>query len=281
MAKPDQSDEQLPTADEIDSRMAGGPVSGGAAPGEPRQKKKLVIVMILLVVILLAAGAVFLLADKKDPTSTSQQPASNNSSQSGNSSAQAQTQAPSPCTTAGTKAYENRTLGFGFCYPINWGSVSVADAKMAAGDSGSRWRLSFSNKEEVNLGVVSDDWGTTAARDGTCVDPAVQTVPPFAPFNTAWVTEGTPTISATRDVEEAADKYLIQERVDDVLTNGACLEGYSIINASTYAHTAATYYKAFYGTVTTPDMHIGSPEFLIPATDRADFAAFVKSVYKL
>ncbi|HJQ08248.1 MAG TPA: hypothetical protein VJ836_02060 [Candidatus Saccharimonadales bacterium] len=176
--------------------------------------------------------------------------------------------------------HENKSLGLAFCYPKAWGTVAAEDAKFAAADAGSRWRIGFSAKEAVHLGAVSADWSTSVPRDGTCVDPAVQALPPFAPFSTTWQTTGTPVSSATRGIEVLADQYLLQERVDDLLTNGACLEGYRIING-TYPHAAATYSAEFGGAVTTPDQHVTNPTVLIPATDRSDFGAFVKSVRKL
>ncbi|HUS26153.1 MAG TPA: hypothetical protein VMY99_02285 [Nevskiaceae bacterium] len=184
----------------------------------------------------------------------------------------------------GLTAYENTSLSFGFCYPTAWGAVSTADAKFAAADAGSRWRLSFAGKPQVHIGVASADWATAVAREGTCVDPARPTLPAFAPFSTTWVTEtgGGPTVSSgTRGVEVLADHYLIQEYVDDLLTSGVCLEGFTVINAPSYAHTDASYSVDFGGTVTTPQQHINNPNTLIPAADRDDFAAFVKSVHKL
>jgi hypothetical protein len=264
----------------MDNQMSNTP-SGPPPAGDPDKKKRLMFVVIVVVAMLLLLGATFVLMNsKKEPTNnTGQNNAGNTADNSGDNTG-TQNQSTSPCTTAGTKAYENKQLGFGFCYPIAWGAPSVTDAKMAEGDVGSRWRVNFASKDEVHAGAVSDDWATNEPRDGTCLDPAMQVLPPFDPFNTSWITEGTPTISATRDREVKADDFLIQERVDELLTNGVCLEGYKIING-TYPHVSATYYKQFYSTVTTPDMHIGSPDFLIPDTDRDAFTAFVKSIYKL
>jgi hypothetical protein len=181
----------------------------------------------------------------------------------------------------GTTAYENTELGLGFCYPTEWGDVSVVDAKFATADTGSRWTVGFADKSMVNLGVVSADWSTAVARDGTCVDPAVQTLPAFSPFSTAWATEGTPVSSATRGIEVEADKFLIQEHVDDLLTNGACVEGYTIIEGDPYTHTSASYWAFFTGSITTPQQHIDNPNALISEENRTDFYDFVKSVHKL
>lgn len=184
-----------------------------------------------------------------------------------------------PCATS-LSNYENKSLGFGFCYPTAWGTAAATDAKFDPADTGTRWLVGFSSKSQVNLGVVSDDWTTTIPRDGTCVDPAVQSLPAFSPFSAMWVTEGSPAVSATRGVEVLANEYLLDERVDELLTNGACLTGYTVID-SVYLYTAASYSAEFSGAVTTVDQHVAAPETLISATDRSDFGAFVKSVYKV
>lgn len=88
-------------------------------------------------------------------------------------------------------------------------------------------------------------------------------------------------MSGTRGIEVMAGQYLIQERVDDVLTNGACVEGYTIIDGDPYSHTAASYSAEFAAPVTTPQQHIDDPNILIPADDRSEFYIFVKSVHKL
>jgi hypothetical protein len=178
----------------------------------------------------------------------------------------------------GFTRHEDEALDTRFCYPESWGEVSKQDAKFEEADTGSRWRLSFSDKEQVNLGLVSQDWGTAVGRDGVCVDPATQVLPDFAPFSTDWVTPLIePVNSGLRGIEVQADEYLIQESVDNLLTNGVCITGYKVVSNS-FEHAAASYSAEFNATITDPAQHMAAPNTLVPAGDRADFAVFVKSI---
>lgn len=249
------------------SPTANGPVLMVAGPQKRKRMWWVWLLIILLVLLLLFLGWWW---KDKDKDETAQNNPNNNSHQ----------QEETTCDE-GYIAYENTDLGFGFCYPADWGTVTVADAKFAAADTGERWTVKFADKEMVNLGVVTAEWSTDVPRDGVCVDPAVQILPAFSPFSTTWATEGTPVMSATRGIEVMAGQYLIQERVDDSLTSGVCLEGYTIIDGDVYSHTAASYSAEFAAPVTTPQGHIDNPNTLIPEVDRSEFYTFVKSVYKL
>jgi hypothetical protein len=242
--------------------------------GEDKKRRRLLIIVVLLLLLLLALILGWLWWKDKD---TPPAPATKDKKASSATTTPA-TEEEVACAD-GFTAYQNTSLGFGFCYPESWGTVSANDAKFAAADAGSRWRLGFSSKTMVNLGVASTDWATTVPRDGVCVDPAVQTLSAFLPMSTSWVTVDTPVTEASRSIEGTVD-YLIVERVDSVLTNGVCLEGYKIING-TYPHVAASYSAEFGGAVTDPDQHIANPNTLIPAADRDDFAVVVKSIHKL
>lgn len=272
----DQNNQNMPTPDAPEGGNNPMPSQGqDQAPlvgGGSEKSKKMMWLWIIIIAVLLAALLLGWLwwkdKDKKEAASTS--------------TSEQQTVVGEEVTCeAEFTAYENAELGLGFCYPTDWGTVSLADAKFAAADTGERWIVKFADKAMVNLGVVSDDWSTELARDGTCVDPAVQTLPAFSPFSTTWATEGTPVISATRGIEVLADNYLIDEMVDDVLTNGVCVYGYSIINGDPYTHTAASYSAEFDAPVTTPQEHIDDPTILITEANRNDFYTFVKSVHAL
>lgn len=246
----------------------------GSDSSAPKSKKMWLWIAILIVVLLLGGVLAWWLMkdkDKKDDTAT------NNS----NNSSQQETASQEATCDDGLTAYKNDDLAIGFCYPTDWGTVTVADAKFEAADTGERWRVQFADKAAVNLGVVTEDWSTDAAREITCVDPAVQTLPAFSPFSTEWDTEGTPVSSASRGIEVEADKYLIREDVDDLLTSGVCVFGYTIIDGDVYTHTTATYSAEFSGSVTTPQQHMDNPDTLVPEADRDEFYAFVKSVHKL
>jgi hypothetical protein len=185
--------------------------------------------------------------------------------------------------TSKQRRYQNDELSIAFCYPTAWGDVKVSDGKLDPSDDGTRIRLSFADKAAVHLGLVSDDWATDVARDGSCTDPSVQAFPDTSTFSAKWVTEpatGAPN-SAIRGLEVVPDEFLIQEQVDNLLTNGVCLEGYNAFGGKVYRNAAATYSAKFNAKITTPQQHITDPTELIPAADRSDFITFVKSIRKL
>lgn len=273
---PPGNDDNQPQNEPLQPATVGG-------PGNHRKMWWVWGLIILLILLLLFFGWWWWKdKDKKDSTANTN---TNNSSQ------EQQPQEETACDE-GYTAYENADLGIGFCYPTDWGTVTVADARLQttsttvdgtviAADTGERWLVSFSAKPAVHLGMVTADWSTEVGRDGVCVDPAVQTLPSFSPFSTAWETEGTPVTYATRGIEVASGEFLIQEYVDDLLTNGVCVEGFTIIEGDEFTHTTASYSAEFAAPVTTPQQHIDNPNTLIPAADRTEFAVFVKSVHAL
>ncbi len=178
------------------------------------------------------------------------------------------------------KHYENSFMGIGFCYPASWGEAFVQEGKFEPADTGSRWRLTFSTKDQVTLGLVSPDWTTTVPRDTSCKDPAAQTIPPYAPVSTTWKTEGNPVASAGRGIEAKEGKYRIDEYTADLTTNGVCLTGYTQVGGQ-FRHAVATYYTEFSPVIVSPSHHIANPNTLITSGDRSEFTAFVKSIQKL
>lgn len=241
--------------------------------------------MIVIMILLLALAGLFGWLWWQERNDDEQQNASTQNTQQAEESQQAE----SKCSED-FSIYTSEDLNIEFCYPTAWGQVELTDARLLsepsegfAADSGSRWRLSFSEESAVNLGLVSTDWSTNVGRDGTCTDPATQVLPEFSPFSTEWSVEiesGTPPQpdSAIRGVEVEEDKYLIQEHVDNLLTNGVCLKGYTIIDNETYPHATASYSADFNDEVSTPQQHMDNPDILIPSADRTDFATLINSI---
>lgn len=252
------------------------PVTGTTGPvvvGNGSSNNKWLLWLLMVLVIAIAAFAAwwfFMREDSANNNTDTAVPTENTGEQTGALSCD-----------EGMVVYTNEDLGIEFCYPTAWGAPSVTDAKFAAADTGERWTVSFADKDAVHLGVVSEDWTTAVGRDGVCADPAVVELPAFTPFSTAWVTEGTPTTSASRGVEHVAGQYLVREHVDNVLTNGVCLEGYTVIDDEIWRHTAASYFAEFTVAIPSPAEHMAEPNILIPVADRDDFAAFVASVRAL
>lgn len=227
------------------------------------------LLLILIVVIVLVA-----LSGKDKNNSSNDTNASNSS---------ATQQIVSNDCSSKQRRYQSKDLNIRFCYPTSWGDVKVIDGKFDPSDSGTRYRLSFAGKPSVHLGLVSDDWSTDVGRDGQCVDLAVQAFPDTSSFSAKWVTQKASDGQVTyaiRGLEVVPDSYLLQEEVDNVLTNGVCLEGYKAFGGEVYRNAEATLYSPFAGKVTSPQAHITSPITLISVLDRTDFTDFVKSIEK-
>lgn len=278
-------DEQLPTnRNTIGQAPAPFVVNPQQQSGPPKKEPKkanwLVLGIITGVVLLLLVivGGIVLLSssDNNNKQENTNQGTSQEKTEDEGSAA-----ADDSCSSK-LRRYQNEDLDIRFCYPNAWGDVKVEDAKFDPSDDGTRVRLSFADKDSVHLGLVSDDWSTDVARDGTCVDPGAQAFPDTSSFSARWVTEpatGMP-LSALRGLEVTPDELLIQEHVDATLTNGACLEGFKAFGGEVYRNAMATQFAAFNATITSPQAHITDPTELIPAVDRAAFADFVKSVEK-
>jgi hypothetical protein len=232
-------------------------------------------------VLLLIAVTVIALASRGDTDEGQKKTATNTSSEETEEKTETAT-GESRCT-AKERRYQNESLSLGFCYPNAWGNVSVHDAKFDPSDDGTRLKLSFSEKPQVNVGLVSDSWSTDAARDGVCSDPAKQELPDFTSFSARWDTEGegADITSATRGLEIATDEYIIEEYVDNLLTNGVCITGFNLTNGEVYRHAEASYSAGFSAAIPSPSAHINDPTELVPVADRTDFTALVKSMYSL
>lgn len=177
----------------------------------------------------------------------------------------------------GWTSYQDQSFGFGFCYPEAWGKAMVTDDKFEPADKGSRWLISFPEKDAVKVAFVSDDWSTTVPRDGTCATP-VQDVD-YSEFSPAWQTQGGTDITyAERDISAKAKAYSIEEHVDNLLTNGACIRGYVTLNTEDYTHITTSYFAEFSGGITTPKQHIDSPNTLVSVADREDITELVLSM---
>lgn len=240
-------------------------------PKKRDKKKWLIIILILLLLLGLVFGWLWWKGKDDSPkASTKTTPSIEDTEKSADGSA---------CVEGFTR-YDNEELDISFCYPTTWGDVSQNDARFAAADTGSRWRLGFSAKPEVNVGLASVDWATEVPRDGVCVDPAVTELPAFEPFETEWITTmDDPVSSGSRGITKLDDEYLIRENVDSLLTSGVCLEGFKTLDESDhYDHAAASYSVEFNEDITNPAQHIADPNVLIPSPDRGDFKIFVDSM---
>lgn len=273
--KKEQAKKDTGASEQADQADTGQPVVGG----QNIMKKWLWWLLFVLLLLLLVFGWWWFKMRNDDSPGKA---TTGTNSQSDNGITKEEQALNSPCEQGQTN-YENASLGFGFCYPASWGTVSVADAKLDASDTGSRWNLSFSDKDAVNLGVASADWETNFGRDGVCSDPASPVMPAVTPFSTAWTTsdDGGAVISAERGIEAMADDYLINEYAANILAEVVCLNGYTVLDGTPYTHTTASYSAGFTGAVPDPAAHMAAPDTLIPAAERNAFYSFVKSVRDL
>jgi hypothetical protein len=259
--------------------MYGEPV--GTGPNAPKKKPKdgmswlpwaiggaVVFVLLLVVVIVLIANAG---KDNKDNTGTTD-----------NTNGTTTTGTTTDECSAKERRYQNQDLDIRFCYPTAWGDVKVADGKLDPSDGGTRMTITFADKANLHLGLVSDDWSTDTGKTPSCTNPSVQAFPDTDGFSAKWVAQGPAkqATSAVRGLEVVPDSYLLQEETDATTINGACLEGFKAFDGSVYRNAEATLYAAFSGKTTTPQAHINNPILLISVEDRTDFTNFVKSIEK-
>jgi hypothetical protein len=263
------------------------PATFGSQNREPEKKTSFNVKIVLwigaglLVLLLLIVGIVWAASVINKDDGGKKQEASSNTNTDEQSGDEGDVPAAADECTARERRYQNRDLSLGFCYPNEWGDVAVNEALFHPSDDGTRLRLSFADKPQIHIGLVSDDWSTDAARDGTCADPANQTLPNFDSFSARWTTEGPAgdITSATRGLEISTDEYIIEEYADNLLTNGACLTGFKLTDGEVYRHAEASYFAAFTKAIAGPQAHIDDPTILVPVADRTAFIDLVKSMY--
>jgi hypothetical protein len=270
-----QPESPLPPSSSTFTPPPGFEPSNGSRPKKGILKWVLLGAGIFLGILILLVAALALAPDSKDKKDQ-------NTNNSGQNNQQGNAEPDNGDCTDTLRQFSNGDLGLRFCYPQGWGDVSVLDARFAATDAGSRYRLTFSKQPAVNLGVQSENWATTVPRDGNCIDPA-SPLPSFTDFSTSWKTEkaGDEVTYAMRGIEVLANEYLVTEEASSPPDNVVCLRGYEVINARAYKHVSASYSVEFNGDVQTPQKHIDNPNVLLPRQERTDFAAFVKSVEAL
>ena len=169
-----------------------------------------------------------------------------------------------------------------FCYPTEWGTASVMDAKIDTADTGYREAVRFSVNTKFIVGGVSEDWSTTVGRGVGCQEPS-NTVPELSTYNTDWhdvIGAGMATEFATRSVASAVGGYDITETVSNVLDNGVCVQGHKVINGSRYKVISEAYYTEFSEAsgITTPKAHIDNSDVLFTTEEWLQYDALLASV---
>src|SRR5690606_32687641 len=72
----------------------------------------------------------------------------------------------------GYQAFADEEFGAAFCYPSEWGTATVQDAKIAAEDTGHRQIITFSANPQFVVGGASENWSTAVGRGGSCLEPS-------------------------------------------------------------------------------------------------------------
>lgn len=180
--------------------------------------------------------------------------------------------------------FGDQSIGMKFCYPAEWGTPSVLDAKLSDIDTGYRQVIKFADMPYVQMGGVSGDWSSEVGRDGICFDPTNR-YPEVSSYNTSWQEEegtGDELEFAVRSIAPSKPNFALTEEVSDVLQPGVCLRGIKEIAASNYRYGSISYYRDFTEAsgITTPAQHVANPDTLLAAQMRIDIDALLTSLVK-
>jgi hypothetical protein len=176
--------------------------------------------------------------------------------------------------------FQNKTFGAQFCYPAEWGTASVMDAKIDTADTGHREAVRFSGTIKFIVGGVSDDWTTTVGRDVGCQEPSNQ-FPELSSYNTDWhdtIISGGETDFSIRSLVSSEGGYAMTEEVNNILNSGICVRGHKVINGSRYRVLSAAYYTDFGSGITSADAHIANPNALFTPAQRAQLDRLLATV---
>lgn len=185
------------------------------------------------------------------------------------------------CSAAQT-AFQDKAFGAQFCYPTNWGTATLNDAKVAAADSGHREVVRFSSNPYVIVGGMSDDWSTSVGRGVGCLEPD-NVVPPLSAYDTSWhgiEGSGADVSYAVRSLPSSAGGYSVQESVSNLLVSGVCVQGHKVISGSRYRVVAVNYARDFAPAsgITTPAQHMAEPNVLFSTELRTQYDAVLASL---
>jgi len=173
----------------------------------------------------------------------------------------------------GYRGFYDASFGAQFCYPDEWGTTTIVDAKVGPGDTGHREMIRFSDNQNFAVGGTSEDWSTTVGRGVGCLEPN-NSVPDISSYNIEWNNfegEGADVMYAQRSLESSAGGYDITETVSNILENGVCVQSHKLIDGSRYRVFFMAYSKDFEGGVLTPSEHIDAPNVLFTEAERTQF----------
>lgn len=178
--------------------------------------------------------------------------------------------------------FADEEFGATFCYPSEWGTASVMDAKIDVSDTGHREAVRFSGNTLFIVGGVSDDWTTTVGRDVGCQEPSSR-VPELSEYNTDWNNisgSGMDVDYAQRSIAVSEGGYDITETVSNMLWSGVCAQGHKVINGPRYRVISAAFYRDFSEAagITTPKAHMDNSSVLFSSEQRTQLDKLLSSV---
>lgn len=255
--------------------------------------KKLLLVSLLLI-LAISIGAAFFVMTKDSPNTDNKEatesnveaPSQENTvNEEATKADEATVEDPAVTTCSEEEGYTqfaDEEFGAAFCYPTEWGTASVMDAKIDARDTGYREAVRFSSNTRFIVGGVSEDWTTTVGRDVGCQEPSSR-IPELSEYNTEWNNisgSGMDVEFAQRSIAVSDGGYDITETVSNMLWSGVCTQGHKTIDGSRYRVISAAFYRDFAEAsgITTPKSHIDNPTILFTDAERTQLDALLSSV---
>lgn len=250
-------------------------------PIKPKNRNTAIILSAVVLVALIAGSVWFLTKDKSD--TTSDKLASDTVATVEESTVEEEVVAEETAETTvcpdGQTQFADVDFGAKFCYPSEWGTASVMDAKVAVADTGYREAVRFSINTKFIVGGTSDSWSTTVGRGVGCQEPN-NNVPDLSTYDTAWhdyIGSGMDVEFALRSLESTEGGYDMTETASNLIDNGVCVQGHKVIDGSRYRVFFAAYYTDFNGGVLSPRAHIDNPNTLFSLEERSQFDALLAS----
>lgn len=179
----------------------------------------------------------------------------------------------------GYSEFADEEFGARFCYPEEWGTATIEDAKVGPDDTGHREMIRFSANDKFAAGGMSEDWSTTVGRGVGCQEPNNVTAE-LGSYNIDWNNiEGTgmDVSYAQRSLESSAGGYDITETVSNMLENGVCTQAHKVIDGSRYRVFYMAFVNEFGSGILTPSAHIDNPNILFTEIERTQLDLLLAS----
>ncbi len=256
-----------------------------AAPTK-KSNKRLVAVSIVLGLLMIAG--IVIIVSFLNPTGTSIAGQSDNNQASASATpTTTPTSAVSatPIAIAGVECgqlstFADKQVGFSFCYPADWGTTTVKEAKVDGSDNGYRQMIIFSTNQDFSVGGQSQNWSTSVGRGIGCLEPN-NIMPSLSDYNTQWhddYNDGMGMFYSRRSLPSIQGGYAIEESISvGADANGWCVHGHKIIDGSRYKIAFAGFHSSKDMYQTLAENQNNANQFFTPA-QRAQYDALLASL---